>query len=80
MLTMLELKPCPFCGGKANKVKFGKIQMFECEKYYKMAKKILIENREFLDKIAHELMEKETILQSDIKRIKESCKIKNFEF
>lgn len=29
---MLEIKPCPFCGGKANKVKFGKIQMFECEK------------------------------------------------
>ena len=60
--------------------KKAKLQMFECEKYYKMAKKILIENREFLDKIAHELMEKETILQSDIKRIKESCTIKNFEF
>ena len=29
---MSELKPCPFCGGKANKVKFGQIQMFECKK------------------------------------------------
>ena len=45
----------------------------EIERYYQMAKKLLIQNREFLDKIATALIEKETIITQDVQRIKESC-------
>lgn len=47
----------------------------ELEKYYQETKKILIDNREFLDKVAGELVEKETLTCKDIKSIRESCKI-----
>ncbi len=47
----------------------------EIERYYQIAKKILIDNREFLDKIAAELVEKKTLVLPDIQRIKATCKI-----
>ena len=47
----------------------------EVEKYYQEVKKMLIDNREFLDKVAEQLVEKETLTCKDIKEIKASCKI-----
>ena len=52
------------------------LQVFtELEKYYQETKKMLIDNREFLDKVANQLVEKETLTCKDIKEIRESCKI-----
>ena len=52
------------------------MQVFtELEKYYQETKKMLIDNREFLDKVAEKLVEKETLTCKDIKEIRESCKI-----
>lgn len=47
----------------------------EIERYYKETKKMLIDNREFLDKIANALLEKTTLLMNDIQEIKKTCKI-----
>ena len=47
----------------------------EVEKYYKKAKEVLACNREFLDKLAAALAKKGMLVMSDIKEIKESCKI-----
>lgn len=47
----------------------------EMERYLYKAKEIIAENREFLDKLAAELLAKHTLLYSDIKRIRESCRI-----
>lgn len=44
----------------------------EIEKYFAEAKKIIIDNRAFLDALAKELVEKKTLVSSDIQRIKES--------
>jgi len=48
----------------------------EIEAYYQKAKKILLENREFLDKLTDELVEKKTITYKDIQRVKAGCTIK----
>ena len=45
----------------------------EMEKFYRKAKKILIDNREFLDKLAKELIAKKTLLQKDVAEIRQSC-------
>ncbi|MBO5636046.1 MAG: AAA family ATPase [Acidaminococcaceae bacterium] len=42
----------------------------EVNRYYKQTKRILAENREFLDKMAAALMEKKTLLQKDIREIR----------
>ena len=42
----------------------------EVNRYYQRTKRILVENREFLDKLAEALMEKKTLLQKDIKEIR----------
>ena len=42
------------------------------EEYYKKAKQILVEHRPFLDALAKELMEKETLLGYDIERIRKN--------
>lgn len=46
----------------------------EMERYYAEARKILIQNREPLDKLAAALVEKKTIIARDIKAIKATCK------
>ena len=46
----------------------------EIERYFQMAKKILIENREFLDKLADSLVDKKTLVYQDIQAIKKTCK------
>ena len=47
----------------------------EIERYYAEARKILIKNREFLDKLAAALFEKKTVIARDIKAIKATCKL-----
>ena len=41
----------------------------EAERYYRRAKEILMENRELLDVVAKEFIEKEVLLSSDIQRL-----------
>ncbi len=47
----------------------------EMDRYYAKAKKIIVDNLEFLNKLAQELIVKETLVASDVKRIKQSCGI-----
>ena len=47
----------------------------EMGKYYSVAKKILIENRAFLDTLAHVLVEKKTVLNKEIDGIKKRFSI-----
>ena len=67
-----------FKGNASNDCKAKKENIIykEMERYYQIAKKILIENRIFLDKLAHKLVEKQTLLSKDIQQIKEECKSK----
>ena len=48
---------------------------FILDNCYQEVKEILIKNREFLEKIAQKLLEKTTIMMSDIQEIKKSCNI-----
>ena len=45
----------------------------ELERYLSQAKAILAKNIEFLDAVATALLEKKTLLHSDIKKLKEAC-------
>lgn len=45
--------------------------VFDLENYYATAKKLLIENRAFLDNLAKRLQEKDTLVYSEIREIKE---------
>lgn len=47
----------------------------ELERYLLMAKDILLKNRDFLEKTVDVLLEKETLLYSDIRKIRESCQL-----
>ena len=47
----------------------------ELDKAYLEVKEILVKNREFLEKIANALLEKTTLMMSDIQEIKNTCKI-----
>ena len=58
----------------------GKKMASEISRYYQMTKKILADNREFLDKLANALTEKETMTTEEVQAIKKSCKIVNFNF
>ncbi len=46
---------------------------YEMEKYYQKVKRILIENREFLDKLAESLSKNKTITYHTIQKIKTDC-------
>ncbi len=71
-----------YCGFGFNKFEFGnhssndllarkENNVFdEMERYYSEAKKILVENRDFLDAVANALFEKLTLTQKDIKAIR----------
>ena len=48
---------------------------YEMEKFYQKAKKILIDNREFLDKVATALMNKDILTSVEIEAIKATCKM-----
>lgn len=45
----------------------------ELERYMRMTRSVLYKNRAFLEKTVEELMSRETLLYSDIRRIRESC-------
>lgn len=46
----------------------------EIERYYQQARKLLIENREFLDRLASALVERKTLIGKDVTAIKNACK------
>ena len=64
---------------EAGKVTNNKMRMkqvaFELDRYYKEAKKLIIDNRKYLDLITEALMEKETITQREIKKIFERVSV-----
>ena len=76
-----------YCGFGFDKFEFQKnssndllsrketIVFSELEKYYQEVKKMLISNREFLDKVAQQLVVKETLTCKDLKKIKETCQV-----
>ena len=47
----------------------------DLERYYQQARKLLIDNREFLDKLAVALVERKTLTNKDVQQIKRSCNI-----
>jgi len=51
----------------------------ELERYSVVARNILLANNEFFEKVCFALAEKETLLFSDIKAIKDSCTITSFD-
>lgn len=48
------------------------LEALEMNKYYQQTKKLLSENRVFLDKVTDALLEKRTLTQAEIKRIRDS--------
>lgn len=48
----------------------------ELERYIREVRKIIIDNRDFLEKTAKALEEKQTLLYSDIKRLRDMCTIR----
>lgn len=58
-----------------NKERRDLQKTIEMQRYYQIAKKILIDNREFLDKVAQALMVKDVLTSTEIQEIKASCKI-----
>lgn len=48
----------------------------ELERYVFKTRELILKNREFLEKITNALLEKETLLFSDIQKMKEECDIK----
>ena len=51
------------------------VTLAELERYMFIARDIILKNKEFFDKIWKALLEKETLLYSDIQRIKKTCTI-----
>ena len=47
----------------------------ELERYIMKARDILLRNREFLEKVTDALLEKDTLLHSDVKRLREGCPV-----
>lgn len=45
------------------------------QNYYNETKNLIVKNRDFLDKLTAELVEKDTLLLNDIQKVRESCKI-----
>lgn len=51
------------------------VTVAELEKYYRKAKEILLKNKDFLEKATEALLEKDTLLWSDIQKIRESVTV-----
>ena len=47
----------------------------EIEKYYRKAKEIIAQNRDFFEKIAQNLAQKHVLTSEDIQKLKSSCQI-----
>ena len=65
---------CPASSENMN-AKNEAVTHAELERYMLKARDILLKNKDFLEKAADALMEKETLLYSDIRRIRESTVI-----
>ena len=50
---------------------------YEMERYYQQAKKLIIENKEYLDSVAKELFDKKVLLASDVQRLKTEKRLIN---
>ncbi len=72
-----EHDTCNNSGALYEKIEIASDSIFEM--YYEKAKKIIALNREFLEKIAHELAEKKVLTMYDIQRIKSECKIRKVD-
>ena len=59
--------------------KKDRIIAFEVNRYYQEAKKIIAENRRFLDEMVAALMENQTITYKDIQEIKQRIYLSNLE-
>ena len=57
---------------QALRGKKEKVIAMEMDKYYQQAKKLLADNRAFLDKVTEALLEKKTLTQKEIKEIRDS--------
>lgn len=74
--SLLDLSNCHNgFASESFKVRLDAVVYSELEGYLIKAKEILLKNKEFLEKSAEALVEKETLLFSDIRRIKESTEI-----
>lgn len=60
------------CSSEWLLAKKNQVVSKEVNRYYMQTKRMLAENREFLDKMAAALMEKKTLLQKDIREIRAS--------
>ena len=58
-----------------QKERFNQRIAIELERNYMEVKEILAKNREFVEKVAEKLLEKPTLMMSDIQEIKKTCKI-----
>lgn len=47
----------------------------EIARYYQQARKILVDNREFLDKLAQALVERKTLIGKEVQAIRNACKL-----
>lgn len=84
-LNIVERFVDDYCGAGFDKFEFGRnhsndfyarkeiLIYSELENFYQEAKKILIENRKFLDGIIEALVENEILASNDIQRLKEAC-------
>lgn len=63
------------CTSELQKERSNQKIAAELDKAYLDVKEILVNNREFLEKIASKLLEKTTIMMSDIQEIKNTCTI-----
>ena len=59
----------------SQKERFNQRIAIELERNYMEVKEILAKNREFVEKVANRLLEKPTLMMSDIQEIKKTCKI-----
>ena len=48
------------------------IMTYEMERYYQQARKLIIENRKYLDAVAKELFDKKVLLAKDVQRLKQA--------
>ena len=71
----LHLRKCTYDVSDRLRLEQEHATAVEIERYYKKAKEILAKNRDFLSKLAEALLCNVIITMSDVKKIKDSCRI-----
>ena len=79
-LAQLDISGRDYCVSESWTDRNEAVATAELERYLLKAKDILLKNRDFLEKTRDALIEKETLLFSDIQRIKESCTIQEVAY